>query len=42
MQFHASDGTHRFIATALFRMAKDDHTHQATLLKDHYLAMLAI
>ena len=34
MQFQASDGTHRFIATALFRMAMNDHTHQATLASD--------
>ena len=25
MQFQASDSTHRLIATALFRMAKNDH-----------------
>ena len=34
MQFQASYSTHRFIATALFRMVKDGHTCQATLLND--------
>ena len=35
MQFQASDGTHRFIATALFHMAKNYHTSQAILADDH-------
>jgi len=30
IQIQASDVTHRFIATALFGMGKNDHTHHAT------------
>ena len=42
MQIQASDVTHCFIATALFHVAKNDHTHQATLANDCYLTMLVI
>ena len=34
MQIQASYSMHRFNATALFRMVKDGHTRQATLVND--------
>ena len=36
IQIQSSDSTHRFIATALFGMAKNSHTHQAILANHRY------
>lgn len=35
IQIRASDATHHFIATALFHMAKNDHTYLETLANCH-------